>query len=78
MKKVEGFQYETVLDINMGYYPIRISPESQDMKTIVTEVRKFRYNYLQMGMCASGDIFQAKVEKILGDTEGSKFLSMIY
>ena len=25
-----------------------------------------------MGMCASGDIFQAKVDELLGDTEGVK------
>ena len=42
------------------------------MKTIVTEFGKFRYNCLPMGMCASGNIFQSKVEEILGDIEGFK------
>ena len=37
------------------------------MTMIVTEFGKFRYNCLPMGMCASGDIFQAKVVKLLGD-----------
>ena len=37
------------------------------MKTIVTEFRNFRYNCLPTGMCASGYIFQAKVDKLLGD-----------
>ena len=74
MKKVEGFQYETVLDINMGYYPIRLSPKSQDMKTIVTEVRKFRYNYLQMGMT----YFNLKWKRNLVTLRDLKFLSMIY
>ena len=40
------------------------------MMTIVTEFGKFKYNRLPMGMCASGDIFQAKVDKLLGDIEG--------
>ena len=40
------------------------------MTTIVTEFGKFRYNCLPMVMCASGDIFQAKVDKIPGDVEG--------
>ena len=39
---------------------------------IVTESSKFRYNRLPMGVCASGDIFQAKVDEILGDIEGFK------
>ena len=37
------------------------------MMRIVTEFGKFRYSFLPMGMCASVDIFQAKVEKLLGD-----------
>ena len=62
----------TALDLNMGYYIIRISPASKDMTTIVTEIGKFRYNCLPMGMCALGDILQTKVDKILGDIEGVK------
>ena len=53
----------------MGYYTIRLSPASQDMTTIVTEFGKFRYNCLPMGICASGDIFQTKVNKLLDDIE---------
>ena len=54
----------------MGYYTIRLSPARQDTTTIVTEFGKFRYNYLPMGMCASGDILQAKVDELLGDIKG--------
>ena len=56
----------------MGYYTIRLFPDIQDMTTIVTECGKFRYNCLPIGMCASGDIFQSKVDKLLGDIEGVK------
>ena len=42
------------------------------MTTIVTEFGKFKYNRLPMGMCASGDIFQAKLDKLLSDIEGVK------
>ena len=56
-----------VLDINMGYYTIRPYPASQDMTMIVTEFGKFRYNRPPMGMCGSVEIFQAKVDKLLGD-----------
>ena len=46
-------------------------PASQYMATIVTEFGKFRYNCLPMGMCTAGDIFQSKLDKLLGDIEGS-------
>ena len=52
IQQLEGFQYVTALDINMGYYNIRLSPASQDMTTIVTEFGKFIYNRLPMGVCA--------------------------
>ena len=54
----------------MGYYTMKALPASQDMMTIATEVGKFRYNRLPMGICVSGDIFQAKVDKLLGDIKG--------
>ena len=72
MHKLEGFQYVTALDLNMGYYTIRLFHASQYMKTIVTKFGKFRYNRLPIGMCASGDIFQAKLDKLIGDIEGVK------
>ena len=56
----------------MGYYNIRLYPDSQEMTAIVTEYGKFRYNCLHMGMCASGHIFQAKVDKLRSDIEGFK------
>ena len=42
------------------------------MTTIVTEIGNFRYNRLPRGMRALGDIFQAKVDELLGYIEGVK------
>ena len=42
------------------------------MTTIVTEFGKLKYNRLPMGMCASGGIFQAKVDDLLGNIKGIK------
>ena len=67
---MEGFQFATALNLNMGYYTIQLSPKSKDLSTIITEFRKFRYNVLPKGLCISGDIFQAKVNELLGDIEG--------
>ena len=71
-QKLERFQYATALDLNMGYYAIRLYLAKRDMMTNVTEFGKLRYNRLSMGMCALGDIFQAKLYELLGDIEGVK------
>ena len=57
----------------MGYYTIQLTRGSKGMTTIVTaEFGKFGYNCLPMEMRVSGDIFQAKVNELLGDIEGVK------
>ena len=39
---------------------------------IVTEFGEFRYNCLPMGMFASEDIIQSKVDELIGDIKGVK------
>ena len=72
--QLEGFQYTTILNPNMGYYTIRLFPASQEITMIVPELDKFKCNRLPMGMCAPGDILQAKVYNLLGDIEGVKHI----
>ena len=72
MHNMELFQYETALELDIGCYTIRLFPAIQDMTKIVNEFGEFIYNCLPMGMCASGDIFQAKVDEILGNIEAIK------
>jgi hypothetical protein len=62
LQELEGFQFALALDLSMGYYTIPLTPGAKDLTTIVTEFGKFRYNLLPMGMCCSGDVFQAKVD----------------
>ena len=69
MQKLEGFQYDTILYPNMGYYIIMLSTASNYITTIVTELGKFRYNHLLVGMCDLGDILQAKLDKLISDIE---------
>ena len=69
MQQLEGFQYATALDINRRYCAIIISPANQYMTKRVNEFWKFRYNLLPLGMSASGDIFQSKLDDLLVDTE---------
>ena len=70
LQDMSGFTYVTTLDLSMGYYSIELSPRSSDACTIVTEFGKFRYKRLPMGVSCSPDIFQAKINELLGDIEG--------
>ena len=56
IQHLEGFQYATTLDLNMGYYNIKLSPNIYDMTTIVAEFWKFRYKRL-LWECALWEIY---------------------
>ncbi len=67
--KLEGFKYATSLDLNMGYYHIELSPDSKKLCTIVLPWGKYEYQRLPMGLCNSPDIFQEKMNILMGDLE---------
>ena len=69
MLKLEGFQYGTSLDLNMGYYHIELSPNSKRQCTIVLPWGEYEYQRLPMGLCNSPDIFQEKMSILMGDLE---------
>ena len=61
---LEVFQYVIELDLNMGYYTIGVFSISQDMTTIVNEFGKSGYNRLFIRICASGYLFEDKVDEL--------------
>jgi hypothetical protein len=67
LQKLEGFQYAMALNINIGYCHIRLNPEAQEMCTIVTELGKYQCLRLTMGVVCAPDIFQSKINELLGD-----------
>jgi len=69
MLKLEGFQYGTSLDLNMGYYHIELDPFSRKLCTIVLPWGKYEYQRLPMGLCNSPDIFQEKMGELMADLE---------
>ena len=69
MLKLEGFQYATSLDLNMGYYHIQLDPTSRQLCTIVLPWGKYEYCRLPMGLCNSPDIFQEKMSELFADLE---------
>ena len=56
----------------MVYNITEISLEIKNITTIINEFGKFRYNKVLMGIFDSGDIFQAKLDDLMGDIEGIK------
>jgi hypothetical protein len=63
--KLEGFQYATSLDLNMGYYHIELSPFSKQLCTIILPFGNHEYQGLLMGLCNSPDILQEKISELM-------------
>ncbi len=61
LQELEGFTYTTALDLNMGYYTIRLDPRASEMCTIIFPWGKYSYKRLPMGFGGSADIFQAQI-----------------
>ena len=57
---LEGFQYATSLELNMGYDHIRLSDQDNNLCTIILPWGKYKYRSLLMGICNFPDIFQEK------------------
>jgi hypothetical protein len=63
--KMEGFTYATALDLNMGYYHIRLDAASKRLCTLVFPWGKYEMQCLPMGLCNSPDIFQEKMSELM-------------
>jgi len=69
LQELEGFTYVTALDLNMGYYTIRLDPRAVKMFTAIFPWGKYSYQRLHMGYAGSADIFQAEMMKLMEDLE---------
>ena len=65
LQEMEGFTYATALDLNMGYYTIRLDPDSQKICTIILPWGKYSYLRLPMGISGSPDFFQEKMTGLM-------------
>jgi len=69
LQELEGFTYATALDLNMGYYTIRLDPMAVEMCTIIFPFGKYSYLRLPMGMSGSADIFQSEMMDLMETLE---------
>ncbi len=67
LQELEGFTYATALDLNMGYYTIRLDPKAAEMFTIIFPWGKYSNLWLPMamGFASSADIFQAEMMDLM-------------
>jgi hypothetical protein len=70
LQEIEGFTLTTALDLNMGYYTIRLDPDASKICTIIFPWGKYSYK-LPMGTAGSPDIFQ---ENMLELTESLEYV----
>ena len=69
LQEMEGFSYATALDLNMGYYTIRLDPRASEICTIIFPWGKYSYKRLPMGFGGSADIFQAQMMDLMASLE---------
>ena len=69
LQELEGFTYATTLDLNMGYYTIRLDPTAPKMCTIIFPWGKCSYQRLPMGFAGSADIFQVEMGNLMATLE---------
>jgi hypothetical protein len=69
LQELEGFTYATALDLNMGFYTIRLDPMACKMCTIILPWRKYSFKRLPLGFGGSANIFQAQIMDLMASLE---------
>ncbi len=69
LQELEGFTFAMALDLNMGYYTIRLDPDASRICTVIFHWGKYFYKRLPMGIAGSHDIFQSKMSELMEDLE---------
>jgi dihydroorotate dehydrogenase len=73
IRSMEGFSFASALDLNMGYYHIKLDHDvdAQKLCTIVFpwHIRKYKYKRLPMGIKIAPDLFQNVMLKLVQDME---------
>jgi hypothetical protein len=69
-RSMEGFTF-AALDLNVGYYHIKLDADAQKLCTIVFSwhIGKYKYKRLPMGIKIAPDVFQNVMSKLVQDVE---------
>jgi dihydroorotate dehydrogenase len=72
IRSMEGFTFALALDLNMGYYHIKLDDDDSDAQNLCTIVFtwvKYKYKRLPMGIKIAPDVFQNVMSKLVQDME---------
>jgi hypothetical protein len=71
---MEGFTFSSALDLNMGYYYIKLDADAQKLCTIVFPwiMGNYKYKRLPIGIKIAPDVFQNVMSKLVQDMEHVK------
>jgi dihydroorotate dehydrogenase len=69
IRSMEGFTFASALDLNMGYYHIKLDADAQKLCTIVFPWGKYKYKRLPMAIKISPDVIQNVMSKLVQDME---------
>jgi hypothetical protein len=69
LQELEGFSFATALDLNMGYYTIRLDSNASNICTIIFPWGKYSYKQLPITIAGSPDIFQGKMSVLVESQE---------
>jgi hypothetical protein len=69
LQECERFTFATALDLNMGYYTIRLDPDASKICTIIFPWGKYSYKRLPMGIASSPDCFQTNMMELMESLE---------
>ncbi len=64
LQELEGFVFSTSLDLNMGYYTIRLDPDASRICTIIFPRGKYSYLRFPMGIAGSPEIFNERCHSL--------------
>jgi hypothetical protein len=63
------YTYVTALDLSMGYYHLKLSPQLSEMSTFMLDIGCYKYLRLPMGLSVSVDIFQRLMNSLFADLQ---------
>ena len=69
LQELEGFKWDSSLDLNMAYYTIHLDPNSSKYCTLILPWGKYSYQRLPMGINGAPDIFQEKMSALMSGLE---------
>jgi hypothetical protein len=71
IRSMEGFNFDSALDLNMGYYHIKLDADAQKLCTIVFpwHMGKYKYKRVSMGIKIALDEIQIVMSKLVQDME---------